>query len=235
VRLTLEHLIKTVAVAIMAKAPRPGDVKTRLCPPLRAVDAAALYRCFLLDKIAAVGALAHAQPVVAYTPADARPEFEALAPDFALVAQEGPELGARLHATLGALLAAALAGAIAVDSDTPTLPRELLQQAVDCLAAAESDVVVGPTEDGGYYLIGVRTAHRELFDDVPWSTPAVLDVTLRRAAAAGLRVTCLPSWFDVDTPEDLERLRTALPIDTARETSRLLGSWEGVPDSRSLR
>ena len=228
-RPALEHLIPPVAVAIMAKAPRPGEVKTRLCPPLRPADAAVLYRCFLLDKIAAVGSLAHAQPAVAYTPADARPEFEALAPGFALVAQEGPELGARLHATLAGLLAAGHPGAIAVDSDTPTLPRELLQQAVDCLAAAASDVVVGPTEDGGYYLIGVRAAHRELFDDVPWSTPAVLDVTLRRAAAAGLRVTCLPSWFDVDTPEDLERLRAALPTDTARETSRLLESWKSDP------
>jgi rSAM/selenodomain-associated transferase 1 len=217
-----------VAVAIMAKAPRPGTVKTRLCPPLLAAEAAALYRCFLLDKIAAVGRLVDAQPMVAYTPADARAEFDALAPGFSLVAQHGPDLGARLHATLAGLLAAGYAGAIAVDSDTPTLPGGFLQQAVDWLTRPGPDVVLGPTEDGGYYLIGLRVAQRELFDTVPWSTPDVLAVTLRRAAAAGLRTACLPSWFDVDTPDDLERLRAALDAGhpaTAGQTARFLAGW----------
>ena len=218
-----------VAVAIMAKAPRPGQVKTRLCPPLLPAEAAALYRCFLLDKIAAVGALAETQPVIAYTPDDARAEFTALAPGFALVAQHGPDLGARLQATLASLLAAGHAGAIAVDSDTPTLPGAFLQQAVDRLTRPGPDVVLGPTEDGGYYLIGVRVAHRELFEGVPWSTPDVLDVTLRRAAAAGLHAACLPPWFDVDTAGDLERLQSALAsggeATTAWQTGRFLASW----------
>ena len=220
--------VKEVAVAIMAKAPRPGTVKTRLCPPLLATEAAALYRCFLLDKIASVGRLADARPVIAYTPDDARAEFDALAPGFALVAQDGSDLGARLHATLAGLLAAGHAGAIAVDSDTPTLPGGFLQQAVDCLSRPGPDVVLGPTEDGGYYLIGVRAPHRELFERMPWSTSAVLEVTRRRAAAAGLRAHCLPSWFDVDTPDDLERLRAMLHTandSTACETRRFLATW----------
>jgi uncharacterized protein len=237
-RAALEHLsraraavslsVSTVAVAIMAKAPRPGAVKTRLCPPLGPAEAAALYRCFLLDKIAAVRALADAHPVIAFTPDDARAEFAALAPDFGLVPQHGPDLGERLHATLAALLAAGHTGAIAVDSDTPTLPREFLQQAVDGLTRPGPDVVLGPTEDGGYYLIGVRAAHRALFDAVPWSTSAVLEVTLRRAAAAGLETVCLPRWFDVDTPGDLRRLQGALddgPVAAAGATGRLLTSW----------
>ena len=240
-RATLEYLngagtrtptsapLSQIAVAIMAKAPRPGEVKTRLCPPLVASDAAALYRCFLLDKIAAVRALADAQPVLAYTPDEARAEFAALAPDFLLVPQQGPDLGARLHATLASLLAAGHRGAIAVDSDTPTLPREFLQQAVDCLARPGPDVVLGPTEDGGYYLIGVRATHRALFDGVPWSTSVVLEVTLRQAAAAGLKAVCLPAWFDVDTPEDLRRLQSTLgdgtPTAAAGETGRFLASW----------
>jgi rSAM/selenodomain-associated transferase 1 len=218
-----------VAVAIMAKAPRPGTVKTRLCPPLSSADAAALYRCFLLDKIAAVRALTGARPVIAYTPDDARAEFDGLAPGVSLVAQQGPELGARLHSTLSGLLDAGHIGAIAVDSDTPTLPGAFLQQAVHCLSQVGPDVVLGPTEDGGYYLIGVRRPHRELFVDVPWSTSEVLEVTLRRAADAGLRTTRLPSWFDVDTPEDLERLRTALDAGDgtpASQTRRLLASWQ---------
>jgi len=210
----------------MAKAPRPGAVKTRLCPPLLAAEAAALYRCFLLDKIAAVQALSGVRPMVAYTPDEAQAEFAVLAPDFALVPQRGPDLGARLHTTLASLLAAGHPGAIAVDSDTPTLPREFLQQAVDCLTGPGPDVVLGPTEDGGYYLIGVRVANRALFDDMPWSTAAVLEITLRRAAAAGLQTVCTPAWFDVDTPDDLRRLRTVLDggrsAAEAGETARFL-------------
>ena len=220
--------MNTIAVAIMAKAPRPGAVKTRLCPPLLAAEAAALYRCFLLDKIAAVQALSGVRPMVAYTPDEAQAEFAVLAPDFALVPQRGPDLGARLHTTLASLLAAGHPGAIAVDSDTPTLPREFLQQAVDCLTGPGPDVVLGPTEDGGYYLIGVRAANRELFDDMPWSTSAVLEITLRRAAAAGLQTVCTPAWFDVDTPDDLRRLRTVLDggrsAAEAGETARFLTS-----------
>jgi len=221
---------RTVAVAIMAKAPWPGTVKTRLCPPLLATEAAALYRCFLLDKIRAVGALTGAQPVIAYTPDGARAEFDTLAPSFALIPQRGPDLGARLHGILTHLLAAGHAGAIAVDSDTPTLPARLLQQAVDCLTLPGPDLVLGPTEDGGYYLIGVRRPHRELFDAMPWSTPEVLEVTLRRAAAAGLRAACLPSWFDVDTPDDLERLSKSIDgteAMSAPETARFLTAWRG--------
>ena len=220
--------LNTIAVAIMAKAPSPGAVKTRLCPPLREAEAAALYRCFLADKIAAVQSLAGAQPVIAYTPDEAHAEFTALAPGFALVAQRGPDLGARLHSSLASLLAAGHPGAIAVDSDTPTLPREFLQRAVDCLMRPGPDVVLGPTEDGGYYLIGVRAAHRALFEDMPWSTSAVLEITLRRAAAAGLQTVCMPTWFDVDTPDDLRRLQAELDGDAstpeAGHTGRFIAS-----------
>lgn len=230
----MEHLtgarmsVHKVAVAIMAKVPRPGAVKTRLCPPLLADEAAALYRCFLLDKIASVGALANAHPVIAYTPEDAHAELKDLAPGFALVAQQGPDLGARLHSTLGGLLGSGYPAAIAVDSDTPTLPLDFLQRAVDLLSRPGSDVVLGPTEDGGYYLIGIRAVHRELFEDVPWSTSEVLDITLRRAARTGLHVTCLPSWFDVDTADDLERLRASLAATpaAARQTRGWLESWQ---------
>jgi len=209
----------SVAVAIMAKAPWPGAVKTRLCPPLGVEEAAALYRCFLLDKIAAVGTLIRTRPVIAYSPEEARTEFAALAPDFVLVPQRGADLGARLHATLTGLLADGHPAAIAVDSDTPTLPREFLQQAVDELLGRDVDVVLGPTEDGGYYLIGLRAAQSTLFEAVPWSTSAVLEVTLSKAAATGLRTFCLPTWFDIDTPDDLLRLERALTDGPAAETA----------------
>ena len=199
-----------VAVAIMAKAPRVGEVKTRLCPPLSPAEAAALYRCFLLDKIDQVRALKEAHPAVAYTPAEGRAVFEALAPGFTLVLQRGADLGARLASILAQLLDHGHAAALAIDSDTPTLPSAFLQQAVDLIMRPGPDVVLGPSDDGGYYLIGVRAVRRELFEGIPWSTPDVLAQTMRRATAAGLTTACLPAWFDVDTPDDLERLRASL-------------------------
>jgi rSAM/selenodomain-associated transferase 1 len=216
-----------VAVTIMAKAPRPGEVKTRLCPPLAAAQASELYRCFLLDKIAQVRALDRAAPAVAYTPGPARGEFERLAPGFALVAQRGRGLGERLTHAVADVLAAGHAGAIMTDTDTPTLPGNRLAEAVRVLEAREADVVVGPSEDGGYYLIGVRAPAPALFEDVPWSTPAVLPVTLERARRSGLGVRLLPAWFDVDTGPDLDRLRAALaasPGGEPRHTRRFLAA-----------
>lgn len=199
-----------VAVAIMAKAPWRGGVKTRLCPPLDPTEAAGLYQSFLRDKIAQVRTLRRAHPVLAYTPTDSRPLFAELAPDFTLLGQRGADLGERLGHVLADLLAAGHPAAIAIDSDTPTLPTEFLEYAVELVPRGDADVVLGPTDDGGYYLIGGRALHRELFDGIPWSTPDVLEETLRRAAAAGLQTIQLPAWFDVDTPEDLARLRASL-------------------------
>ncbi|HEV8584895.1 MAG TPA: TIGR04282 family arsenosugar biosynthesis glycosyltransferase [Methylomirabilota bacterium] len=205
-----------VAVAIMAKAPRAGEVKTRLCPPLEPGAAAGLYECFLKDKVAQVRTLAGARGVIAFTPEDSRGVFEALAPGFRLIAQRGADLGSRLFNGLDELLRDGHPAAIAIDSDTPTLPTEFLRRAIELLANPATDVVVGPSDDGGYYLIGMRHAHAALFERMPWSTPEVLPETLRRAEAKGLRVACLPPWFDVDTPADLDRLMGAL---TARESS----------------
>ena len=199
-----------VAVAIMAKAPTVGAVKTRLTPPLTPAEAARLYHCFLLDKIEQVRTLTDAHAAVAYTPEEARSVFETLAPGFTLLPQRGHDLGARLANGLAELLARGHLGAIAIDSDTPTLPGEFLQRGVDLLTRGEADVVIGPSDDGGYYLIGVRTAQPELFLDMPWSTPTVLSETLRRTHVAGLATACLPTWFDVDTRADLERLQASL-------------------------
>ncbi|MGH7387961.1 MAG: TIGR04282 family arsenosugar biosynthesis glycosyltransferase [Candidatus Rokuibacteriota bacterium] len=215
--------MRRVAVAIMAKAPVAGAVKTRLMPPLTAAEAAHLYRAFLLDKIEQVRALEDAHAVVAYTPLEASGVFEELAPGFELLPQRGPELGARLANGLAELLAHGHAAAVAIDSDTPTLPTAFLQQGVDILLRGDADVVVGPCDDGGYYLIGARAERPELFENMPWSTPGVLFETLRRARAAGLTTACLPEWFDVDTAADLERLRASLTAPgatIARHTAR---------------
>jgi rSAM/selenodomain-associated transferase 1 len=214
-----------VAVAIMAKAPMAGEVKTRLCPPLSPDEAAELYQCFLLDKIAQLRAIASASPVIAFTPEGGRGAFERMAPGFDLIAQRGPDLGSRLLNVLSTLLANGYRGAVAIDSDTPTLPSEFLLQAVDLVADPTTDLVLGPTDDGGYYLIGMSRPWPALFENMPWSTADVLPETIRRAEATGLRVACLPSWFDVDIPGDLERLRASLTAargEAARHTRRFL-------------
>jgi len=217
--------MKPIAVAIMAKAPRGGEVKTRLCPPLSLTEAAELYRRFLLDKIEQVRALRTASLAVAYTPTAARAFFEEIAPGFVLVPQRGADLGDRLANTLGTLVETGHRAALAIDSDTPTLPLRFLRQALDLVATPEIDVVLGPTEDGGYYLIGLRTVHRDLFEAMAWSTSQVLPETLRRADAKGLRVACLPQWYDIDTPDDLARLQAALAAsdgEAPRHTRRFL-------------
>jgi hypothetical protein len=199
-----------VGLAVMAKAPRAGTVKTRLCPPLRAVEAAELARCFLLDAIERSAAVAGVRPIVAYAPVEARLDFEALAPGFALIAQRGGDLGERQGALVEDILAAGHDAALLIGTDSPTLPPETIDEAVSLVMAPDVDVVLGPTEDGGYYLVGVRAACPALFEAMPWSTSAVLSLTLDRARRLGLRAVCLSTWYDVDTGADLARLESDL-------------------------
>ena len=191
----------------MAKQPVPGAVKTRLRPLLPDDDVAALYDAFLRDRIDQVRSLHGAAPAIAYTPAESRPFFAELAPDFCLLPQVGGGLSARLTCAFQQLLDMGHHGVIATDSDSPTLPTEHLQTAIDRLTANGADVVLGPSDDGGYYLVGLRRLHPALFEAMPWSTPEVYGETLRRAAQLGLRVAALPGWYDVDTPAEFERLR----------------------------
>jgi hypothetical protein len=198
----------TVPVAIMARVPAAGRVKTRLCPPLTPDQAARLARCFLQDRVEQLAAIPEASPLVAFTPADLETELRRLLPgDVRLVPQEGADLGARLDRILTDLLVESGTGAIAIDTDSPTVPTDYLRQACTHLARATADVVLGPCEDGGYYLIGLRQPAPALFREMPWSTAAVLDETVTRVRRLGLRLALLPPWFDVDRAEDLDRLR----------------------------
>ena len=200
------------AVAVMARVPGAGPVKSRLHGALTAAQATALYRCFLLDRLDALAAVPDVVRVVAFTPPQAHARMAALVPaGFRLLAQEGADLGARLTRLLGGLLGDGHRAALAMDSDSPTLPMAYVAEAARVLAAAEADVVVGPSDDGGYYLIGLRAPRPALFAVMPWSTPAVLPATLARARALSLHVRLLPAWFDVDTAADLRRLRAELP------------------------
>lgn len=197
-----------IALAVMAKVPVAGEVKTRLCPPLVPRDAAALARCFLLDRIEQLTVVLTGDPMVAFAPREREREIRALLPaGVRLVPQAGADLGARLDRLLTDLLGEGYPGAIAVDADSPTLPTGFLERACRHLLDATADVVVGPCEDGGYYLIGLRAPAPALFRDMPWSTATVLAETVARARDLGLRLALLPPWFDVDRGEDLARLR----------------------------
>jgi rSAM/selenodomain-associated transferase 1 len=212
-----------IPVAIMAKVPAAGEVKTRLCPPLTPAQAAGLARCFLQDRIAQLREIPTVTPVVAFTPPEREPELGPLLPDgVRLVPQRGADLGARLDRLLTDLIAEGAEGAIAVDADSPTLPTEFVRRACAHLAEPGVDVVLGPCDDGGYYLIGLRQAAPELFREMPWSTSAVLDETVARARRLGLRLLLLPSWFDVDRGADLERLRASVHAPDAHRPPRTL-------------
>jgi uncharacterized protein len=197
-----------VALAAMAKAPIAGAVKTRLCPPLRPAEAAELARCFLEDRVEQLGAVPAGDRLVAFTPPEEAAAVRALVPpDVRIVPQQGADLGARMNGLLTDLLAEGYAGALVVGTDTPTLPTAYLLEAAAVLRQAAADVVLGPSEDGGYYLIGLRAPAPELFVDMAWSTATVCEETLRRARAAGRRISVLPMWFDIDRIADLARLR----------------------------
>jgi rSAM/selenodomain-associated transferase 1 len=200
----------SLALVVMAKAPLAGEVKTRLCPPLTPAEAAELYRCFVLDTVERVRKLATVQPVMAYTPPAGRAWFEELVPDFILMPQQGADLGVRMATCFERLFTQGYTGVLLTGSDLPTLPLAHLQRAAACLTVPGIDVVLGPSEDGGYYLIGLRHLYPELFEDMVWSTAQVYAETVRRAEACGLTVASLPPWFDVDTPAELERLRDTL-------------------------
>jgi uncharacterized protein len=203
---TADVMRASPAVAVMAKAPGFAPVKSRLQPPLNADEAAALATAFLLDRLDGVTSLVGASAVLAFAPPEAEGAVRALVPPgVRLVAQRGEGLGERLTHLFDDLLREH-ALALVLDTDSPTLPMIWIAAGLATLAADDADVVLGPTEDGGYWGIGLRTPCPMLFADVPWSTERVLDTTLARAEARGMRVRLLGRWFDVDTERDLRRL-----------------------------
>jgi uncharacterized protein len=193
------------ALFVMAKDARAGQVKTRLCPPLTAEMAARLYECFLLDVLDLVAGVPGVDPVVAFSPPEAREEFSRLTVGrFLLIPQQGADLGERLENSFRVLFQRGYDRVAAVSTDSPDLPTEYLQEAFSRLE--EARVVLGPCPDGGYYLIGLSSLIPELFRDMPWSTDRVIPETDARVRRMGLTLSYLPEWHDVDTGADLDRL-----------------------------
>jgi rSAM/selenodomain-associated transferase 1 len=205
--------MSAVAVAIICKAPISGSSKTRLSPPLRPEECAAISACFIRDLSKTIAALVDESDVTGYavyTPLGYETALRSLLPgNFRLVLQGEGNLGDRLLKGTADLLDAGHAGAILVNSDSPTLPRAILRQAVDAVRCGDN-VVLGPAVDGGYTLIGLSKPHARLFADIPWSTPDVYRLTLDRAREIGLPVIAVPTWYDVDDAASFQMLEAEL-------------------------
>lgn len=196
------------ALAVMAKAPRVGKVKTRLSPPLTLAESAALNTCFLRDTTASLNAVSGAAGLICYTPAGDEEAFDDLLPDtFKLILQRGDGFGERLHAAAHDILACGYSSVCLIDSDSPTVPTSALEQAVAALAQPGDRIVLGPSHDGGYYLIGMKAAHVAPFENISWSTDAVAEETRQRCRDASLELIDLPLWYDVDDGATLNVLR----------------------------
>jgi rSAM/selenodomain-associated transferase 1 len=208
----------TCAIAVMAKAPQPGRSKTRLTPPLTPEQAAALSAAFLRDiteNLALAGQMVPIHGFIAYAPLGLEELFDGhIADGTRLVLADGsPEMPPKvqgfgrclLHA-IQSLLASGYGSACVLNSDSPTLPTSVLVRAADLLGEPGDRVVLGPADDGGYYLLGLKTAHAHLFEDIAWSTDSVAERTIERAQEIGLELVTLPAWYDVDDAPSLYRL-----------------------------
>jgi hypothetical protein len=197
---------RRILVQVFAKAPVPGEVKTRLIPVLGREGATELY-CRLVQHTLATVAMARVGSVELWTTAPGEQAFLHACKrvlGIPLLLQPEGDLGARMSAAMTNGLERAPA-VLLVGSDVPTMCCDDLREARDALASG-SDAVLGPAEDGGYWLIGLSRYAAELFRDLPWGTPAVLDATRERLRALRWRWHELPTRWDVDRPEDLHRL-----------------------------
>ena len=224
------------ALVVLAKAPRAGLVKTRMSPPFSLEQAAELYGQLLRDVLETSAEIAGAsglQPVVAVHPEEAMPEVRALAPGaFRVVAQQGPDLAARMSHAAAEASASGARRILLRGSDCPTLSLDDVAGVLDRLE--QDDVAICPDQDGGYTLVGMRRFVRGLFDHA-MSTRSVLDDTLSRAARLGMRASVVGSSFDLDTAPDLTLLAAAREEGGATQCPRTL-AWldanELWPDSR---
>jgi uncharacterized protein len=216
------------ALAIMTKAPRAGAVKTRLQPPLTAAEAAELNICFLRDIAEAIAVACSSDParprkgiavdraprptkiargIGVFTPVGSEKEYANILPlDFDLLPQRGNGFGERLLNAAEDLLRVGFESCCLINSDSPTVTADAFREAATQLQRDEDRIVLGPADDGGYYLIGMRKLHGRLFDEIEWSTGRVFAQTVERAQELRVRVHTLPTFFDVDERATLHRL-----------------------------
>ena len=208
----------------MAKASKPGRTKTRLSPPLSPETAAQLNTAFLHDVAANLLQAGKSAPVTGYMafgpPSDAA-FFDFLPAGVGLFEAWCPSFGETLAGALASLFARGHQAACVLNADSPTLPVSILVETAQKLAEPGDRAVLGPSTDGGYYLLGLKSMHARLFEDITWSTELVASQTLQRAGEIGLHVELLPEWYDVDDAASLTMLRREL--------------LDGVPFASNLR
>ena len=198
----------STCIILFAKAPWPGKVKTRLLGACTPQEAAELYRVFLLDSAALLRSSGAQLKVVACEPPEAQGELAGLLGGEGLVFVPQPQagLGERLARLFACAFDQGMERVVALGSDSPSLPAAYVEEALALLG--EREVVLGPSTDGGYYLIGLRRPAPELFAGIAWSTGQVLAQTLERLGGRSLGL--LPMWYDVDTPQDAGLLKVHL-------------------------
>jgi rSAM/selenodomain-associated transferase 1 len=231
--------IMNAVLIIFAKEPRPGQVKTRLCPPLSLETAARLYTDFLADVMEEMRRVPRLMLALAYAPATAGKFFQDLAPEgVILLEQQGHDLGERLSQAFAWGFAAGFEQVIIRNSDSPDLPGEIVAEAQQVLAKEGPQVVLGPCPDGGYYLVGLNSPSPKLFQAVAWSTATVLADTLGIAGKHSWPVHLLPAWLDIDTyPDLLTFLSRPHPSPSAgwrshRYAETLSREWQAVRGAR---
>jgi rSAM/selenodomain-associated transferase 1 len=221
---TIATTAASCGIAFMAKASAPGRAKTRLVPPLTFEEAAVMNTAFLQDVadnvlLAARDADRHGgiAGYAAYGPPGSEDFFRRTLPvAIGLIEAWRPNFGDCLLHTIEEIFARGHASAVVLNSDSPTLPTAFLVETAAALARPGDRAVLGPSSDGGYYLLGLKAAHRHMFENIAWSTEQVAKQTLERAREIGLDVHRLPVWYDVDDVDGLRRLRTELSPDAER-------------------
>ena len=194
------------ALIIFARQPLPGQVKTRLTPPLTPEEASELYRRMLLDILTRTRALADVERLLFHSGGSEADEyFRGTSPDLPLFPQIGGDLGERMAAAFETAFALGHERVAIIGSDSPDLPLDFIATAFTELASGGHEAIFGPAEDGGYYLLAMTRLRRELFQGIAWGSDTVLTTSLRQAERGGIKATVLPGWYDVDTVADLAR------------------------------
>jgi rSAM/selenodomain-associated transferase 1 len=201
-------------IAVMAKASATGRTKTRLVPPLTFEEAAAFNTAFLQDialNLLTAGRLAPIRGYMAFGPPGSDAFFHRhLPPGIGLIDAWFPDFGECLLVAIGELLSRGHGAAVVLNSDSPTLPTSLLVRTAELLAQPGDRAVIGPASDGGYYLLGLKRAHREMFERIHWSTGQVADQTIERAREIDIPLHVLPTWYDVDDIAAMQMLHAEL-------------------------
>ena len=221
-------------LVIMAKAPRLGAVKTRLAGNLSLRAVTELYSCLLNDTIALAKALQHVEIAIMCPESDVQGLSRSVTEAAHIVPQKGQGLAAGLTSVFAEFANSRHQRVIAFNSDSPHLPASMLEEAFDLLETC--DLVVGPTQDGGYYLVGARDSHPGLFISDGMGTRSALELLLTRAQALGLSVRLTSPFYDIDIPTDLNQLSDELQRmpEKAPRTAKWLADWEVSGESKGI-